>query len=559
MSKAPPPPRLTACLLCLPVLFLAGAGGWALLNEQTRAEAELRREARELARGAARDLNTPEMLPRLQSLEVLIPSWQLEKKELPAAGSLAADYFAILSPQAPEGERAPARSRLEQAWQSGELLTAVSPSGLPLMPLAAGALGKDVETVCQAALRQPNELTERLIQDATRDLPGDRLPFLKERAGRAMKLVSLLRGPGPTGTADTWLGDWYVKEITGGLARLQHPADILHLLTTPDLSGDWRPPLPPALTLAVTWHQRPVTPADSGEEVAVSQAGPWQVTAVFSSPGALRGETLRRTRWLMGLLAGALGVTAFSLWVTWRAFRKQAQFTRLQSEFVASVSHELRTPVAGIGVLAERLEQGKADATQTAQYHHFIVRECRRLAALVTNVLDFSRIERGRKQYDLEPADLPGLTRETTALMRPAAEEKGLVLTEEIHDVPEDLWPLVDAVAIRQALVNLLENAIKFTPSGGRVTVTFGEERGAVHLRVRDTGTGIPRSEHRRIFERFHRVDNGLTRETPGAGIGLSLVEHIVLSHGGTVRVDSEPGKGSTFTIQFPKAPPVSS
>jgi signal transduction histidine kinase len=136
------------------------------------------------------------------------------------------------------------------------------------------------------------------------------------------------------------------------------------------------------------------------------------------------------------------------------------------------------------------------------------------------------------------------------------AEEKGLILTEEFQEVPEDQWPLVDAVAIRQALVNLLENAIKFTPSGGKVTIGFGAANGAVVLRVRDTGTGIPKGEHRKIFERFYRVDNGLRRETTGAGIGLSIVKHIALSHGGRVTVESETGKYSVFSIQFPKVHP---
>jgi two-component system phosphate regulon sensor histidine kinase PhoR len=114
----------------------------------------------------------------------------------------------------------------------------------------------------------------------------------------------------------------------------------------------------------------------------------------------------------------------------------------------------------------------------------------------------------------------------------------------------------VDAIAIRQALVNLLENAIKFTPSGGKVTVEFGSFNGGVLLRVRDTGIGIPKTEHKRIFERFFRVDNGLRRETNGAGIGLSLVKHIAASHRARVSVESEVGKYSVFTIQFPKVLP---
>jgi two-component system phosphate regulon sensor histidine kinase PhoR len=289
--------------------------------------------------------------------------------------------------------------------------------------------------------------------------------------------------------------------------------------------------------------------------MAVEQAGPWRVAITQLSSAWFDRESFHRIRWLGLALLGAGAVTGFSLLMAMRAFKKQQELTKLQSEFVASVSHELRTPVASIGVLAERLEEGKADAGQTTQYHRFIAREGRRLASLVNNVLDFSRIERGARQYDFEPTDLPSLVHETATLLRPAAEEKGLTLTEELQEVPEEQWPQVDAVAIRQALVNLLENAIKFTPSGGKVTVSFGASEGAVVLRVRDTGIGIPKSEHRRIFERFFRVDNGLRRETNGAGIGLSLVKHIAVSHRAKVLVESEVGKYSVFSLRFPKVP----
>lgn len=213
---------------------------------------------------------------------------------------------------------------------------------------------------------------------------------------------------------------------------------------------------------------------------------------------------------------GGLGVGAHR--GPWRAYRRQAELARAQMEFVASVSHELRTPVASITAMAERLEGGQADAAQTAEYHRFIGREGRRLAALVENVLDFSRLERGKRAFVTEPTNLPALVRETAALLRPRAEEKGLTLVETIADVPEARWPEVDALALRQALVNLLDNAVKFTPAGGRIELVFAEENGTIVFRVSDTGIGIDAHERSRIFERFYRVDNGLTRETTGAG-----------------------------------------
>jgi len=139
--------------------------------------------------------------------------------------------------------------------------------------------------------------------------------------------------------------------------------------------------------------------------------------------------------------------------------------------------------------------------------------------------------------------------------MRPRAEEKGLSLVETIADVPEAHWPAIDALA----LVNLLDNAVKFTPTGGRIELSFSEDHGAVVFQVSDTGIGIDARERSRIFERFYRVDNGLTRETTGAGIGLSLVHHIAEAHGARVHVESEPGQFSSFTLRFPAVPCASS
>jgi signal transduction histidine kinase len=577
MTKRSPSPRLFAFLLCLPLVVLAGTGVWALLSEGARVEIELRKEAREAARNTAEDLDKPETRNRIESLEVVIPEWQFNGGDPPPPGPLAEDYALLLAHRqmvgpvqdshgenGSQGAHEGAESRLRDAIESGEILSATSPAGLPLSPLVAQVIheGDDsAAAVCLAALRQPNELTGRLVADAVDSLPAPCRPVVKERAQRAMELTALLkkRTEGPR-TLPEWIGDWHINSAANGLIRMIHLDDIRQLLSgNPVLPGQpplkWKPEVPSMMKVAAAWHGRPLSEG-AGEDLAVEQAGPWKVAITLASHLALQAESLRRLQSLAWILGGTLLVTAFSLWIAFRAFKKQAALSKLQSEFVASVSHELRTPVASIGVLAERLEEGKADAVQSKQYHRFIAREGRRLAALVNNVLDFSRIERGAKQYDFEHTDLPSLVHETATLLRPTAEEKGLSLTEEFQEVPEDQWPGVDAIAIRQALVNLMENAIKFTPAGGKVTVVFGASNGAVVLRVRDTGIGIPRAEHKRIFERFFRVDNGLRRETNGAGIGLSLVKHIAQSHRARVTVESEVGKFSIFSIQFPKVHP---
>jgi signal transduction histidine kinase len=194
------------------------------------------------------------------------------------------------------------------------------------------------------------------------------------------------------------------------------------------------------------------------------------------------------------------------------------------------------------------------------------VQECRRLSSLIENVLDFSRIEQGRKQYDFEPTDLAALTRETVKLMEPYAAEKGVLLHISLAS-PEPVVAEegansalrvahseleVDGRAIQQALVNLIDNAIKHSAKGSPVKVGFECDGFQARLWVEDHGAGIPPEEHEKIFERFYRLGSELRRETQGVGIGLSIVRHIVEAHGGKVTVRSNVGQGSRFTIELP-------
>lgn len=244
-----------------------------------------------------------------------------------------------------------------------------------------------------------------------------------------------------------------------------------------------------------------------------------------------------------------------------RAFRRQLHLSEMKSNFVSSVSHELRAPIASVRLMAEGLERGKIrDPGKQHEYFRFIVQECRRLSSLIENVLDFSRIEQGRKEYEFEPTDVAALAEQTVRLMNTYADERQIRIMFHVKGGP--LPVEMDGKAIQQALVNLIDNAIKHSVSGSTITVGLDFENAAlpqagqatrqVHLWVEDHGEGIPPEEHERIFERFYRLGSELRRETQGVGIGLSIVKHIVEAHGGKIIVRSAPGQGSRFTIVLP-------
>ncbi|HEY3450153.1 MAG TPA: ATP-binding protein [Myxococcales bacterium] len=241
------------------------------------------------------------------------------------------------------------------------------------------------------------------------------------------------------------------------------------------------------------------------------------------------------------------------------------ELDRLKSNFLATVSHELRTPLTSIIGYSEMLVQGMAGPVNSEQdeYIRTILEKGESLLHLISSILDLTQIEAGRMRLAFAPCDVGDLVKQAVSAVAPQAQKKGLRLESA---TPKMERASVDRDKLRQCLVNLLANAVKFTPEGGVVSLSVVPEapagvfppgkRGFL-LVVQDSGIGIPPEERERIFESFYQVDQSSTRQYGGAGLGLAIVKSFVEAHGGRVKVDSEVGKFSRFTLALPYAPEV--
>jgi len=227
----------------------------------------------------------------------------------------------------------------------------------------------------------------------------------------------------------------------------------------------------------------------------------------------------------------------------------------IRKDFVANVSHELRTPVSVIKGFAETLlNEGDAlHPEKKTRFLNIIHNHAERLASLISDLLTLSRMESGAMELEPAPVNILGAVTRAFRLMERTAEEKGISLipAPSLEDTPH---ALADAAKLDQVFINLLDNGVKFTPAGGSVTISAVQLDSLIKINVTDTGIGIPPRDLPRIFERFYRVDPARSREMGGTGLGLAIVKHIVQAHGGTVSVESSPGKGATFSFTLKKA-----
>ncbi len=226
---------------------------------------------------------------------------------------------------------------------------------------------------------------------------------------------------------------------------------------------------------------------------------------------------------------------------------------KVRQDFVANVSHELRTPIASIKGYSETLLDGAMEDHENRNgFVKTIYENSERLARLIDDLLDLSRIESGKMSMEFLPVEIrPVINRCLSILEKPARDKRLSVAVEAVEPLPKVLG---DETRLSQVILNLLDNAVKYTPEGGAIKVIVSKGDKFLRVDVADTGTGIPEKDLPRIFERFYRVDKARSRELGGTGLGLSIVKHIVLAHGGEVFVRSEPPQGSTFSFTIPLA-----
>ncbi len=288
--------------------------------------------------------------------------------------------------------------------------------------------------------------------------------------------------------------------------------------------------------------------------VPLSEALPaWRV-ALYQPAGLSPRDMVRRQAAIfMGAFVLLVAVIAAGLVATYRLVRRESEIARLKSDFVANVSHDLKTPLSLIRMFSETLEMDRVpDPQRRREYYAVLTRESERLSRLIDNVLDFSRIESGRQRYEMAPGPIEPLIQEVLESFRHPLQQQGFAL--EVAIAPDLPDVAMDDDAIKQALANLLDNAMKYSAERRRITVTARREGDGVSVDVADEGIGIPVGERQRIFEKFYRVGRSETQGRRGSGVGLALVKHIADAHRGRVGVEAAAEGGSRFTLHLPAA-----
>jgi signal transduction histidine kinase len=299
---------------------------------------------------------------------------------------------------------------------------------------------------------------------------------------------------------------------------------------------------------AASW-KRPFVATEIGEALPH-----WEIAAYLVNPARLT-RAAHTAKLTLGLLIATL-VLAIGIggWLIVTDLNRQLALARQKTDFVSNVSHELKTPLTSIRMFSELLaEQRVSDPAKQRSYLQIITAETARLTRLINNVLDFSRMERGEKKYNVRDSDLLDIVHETVETYRPHLENCGFEL--EYARAPGELPILADTDAIAQVVVNLLSNAEKYSSGEKKILVETNRRDGPLpcaEVKILDRGTGVPRGSEGRIFEKFYRAHDSLSSGIQGSGLGLTLARQIARAHGGDVVYEPREGGGSSFALRLP-------
>lgn len=277
----------------------------------------------------------------------------------------------------------------------------------------------------------------------------------------------------------------------------------------------------------------------------------WQLQLQQQDPRLFESflTSKRGIYFFMFLLIG--GILIFGSILTVRTVSRELELARMKSDFVSTISHEFKSPLTSIRQLAEMLQSGRVPSDERRQkYYDVLVEQSERLSLLTENVLNFARIEEGKKEFRFELVDIEAMLEDIVSPIKDRVSHDGFELELKM----ESSLPAIraDSTSINQAVTNLIDNAIKYSCDTKRVIVRVFVEDNTLAISVRDFGIGIKKEELNKVFDRFYRGGDELTRTIKGSGLGLTLVKQIVEAHKGSVFVESEPGQGSTFTIKLP-------
>jgi signal transduction histidine kinase len=338
--------------------------------------------------------------------------------------------------------------------------------------------------------------------------------------------------------ADLWPRALQTRDIEHGetpefvLALLNDKARPVATRPAGDTTRDWK---------------RPFVASEVGEALPH-----WEAALYLQRPEQLQENARSVRRTLMLLIAAAIGAIAFGGWVVLNDARRQLALAQKKTDFVSNVSHELKTPLTSIRMFAELMQSGAATPEKQPQYLRIIMAEAERLTRLINNVLDFARLERKQKRYDLRPVDLHAVIARTWEGHE--LHLRGNGFTTSWQAAPPPYSVVGDADALAQILVNLLSNAEKYSTDRKEVELHSYTSNDSVFISVLDRGAGVPAGEESKIFEAFYRAHDSLASGIQGSGLGLTLATRIAKEHGGEITYQPRAGGGSNFTLRVPLA-----